>query len=266
MNDAQIGSIFRVVRIRRGMTQATVAAAAGVSPGMVSLLERGHLERVSVVVARSVARALGISLSMEARWRGAETARLLDERHALLARAVAKVLSASGWQIHLEYTFNVFGERGSIDILAWQPQLEAVVALEIKTRLVDLQDLLSTTDRKARLLPVLCRNEGWRPKSSGSVIVLPEESWARHAVRQFQPIFATAFPARTVVVRRWLEKPAEQLRGLWFLSIGGHASANRKVGAPMRVRSRSRRPNPVKSDRQAADLGPNEPVAARVSG
>jgi transcriptional regulator with XRE-family HTH domain len=55
MEDIQVGSIIRAVRIRRGMSQTQVAAAAGVSRAMVSLIEYGDLERTSLCAIRRVA-------------------------------------------------------------------------------------------------------------------------------------------------------------------------------------------------------------------
>lgn len=118
MDDAKVGSVFRAVRIRRGMSQSQVAEAAGISRAVVSSIERGLLEGTSMRLVRRVSTALGISLELEARWRGAEAATLLDERHARLVRAVVARLTGLGWQAFPEHTFNVWGERGSVDVLA----------------------------------------------------------------------------------------------------------------------------------------------------
>ncbi len=244
MDDAQIGSVFRAVRIRRNLTQAEVAAAAGLSRSVVSEVERGGLDGTTLRTIRAIARVLGISLALDARWRGAETARLLDERHAVLVRAVAAVLTSLGFGVHAEYTFNIWGERGRIDVLAWHPVSHAVLAIEVKTRLVDFQDMLATTDRKRRLLGQICRQEGWTARTAGSVLVLPDETWARHAVRRFSPVLDTAFPARTVQVRGWLRRPADDFRGIWFLSNDGGGGTNRRQGGQMRVRPK-REPDPT---------------------
>jgi transcriptional regulator with XRE-family HTH domain len=238
MNDTQVGSVFRAVRLRRGLTQSEVGAAAGLGRSTVSSIELGNVEQASLRTARAIARVLGISLTVDARWRGAEATRLLEERHGALVREVAAVLAGLGFEVRVEYTFNIWGERGSIDVLAWHPLLRAVVAIEVKTRLVDFQDLLASTDRKRRLLATICGQESWNAEAIGSVLVLPEESWARHAVRRFVPILDTAFPARTVQVRRWLLRPIGDLRGIWFLSNDGLGSTIRRPGGPMRVRPR----------------------------
>ena len=238
MDDMQVGSVIRAVRIRRGMSQAQVAAAARVSQATVSIIECGAFERAALRLVRRVAAALGISLNLAPRWRGAEMAKLLDEKHALMVREVVRRLVALGWQVLPEHSFNVWGEQGSIDILAWHPATRALLNVEVKTRLVDLQDLLSKMDRKRRLAPTLARELGWRPLVIGSVLVLPEETWARNAVDRFGPVFSAALPARTAAIRHWLRSPDQDLRGIWFLLNITPGNATRRSGGSMRVRPR----------------------------
>ncbi len=220
------------------MSQAQVAVAAGVSQPTVSLIECGGFERTPLRLVRRVAGALGVSLELVSHWRGADLAKLLDERHAAMVREVVRQLTAMGWQIVPEHTFNEWGERGSIDVLAWQPATCALLCLEMKTRVVDLQDLLSKMDRKRRLAPTLARKLGWRPLVVGSVLVLPDETWARNAVERFRPIFAAALPARTADVRRWLKSPDQDLRGIWFLLDITPGNATRRPRGAMRIRPR----------------------------
>jgi transcriptional regulator with XRE-family HTH domain len=241
MDDATFGSAVRAVRIKRGLTQSQVAAASGISRSVVSLIERGGLEGTSLRLVRHVAVALGISVSLEARWRGAEMARLLDERHAALVRSVVRRLTAKGWHAKPEHTFSIWGERGSIDVLAWHPSSRALVCIEVKTKLPDLQDLLSTMDRKRRLAPTLARTEGWKPLTVGSVLVLPDETWARNAVKRFDSVFEAALPARTPSVRSWFGNPDRDIRGIWFLLNDAPSSTPRPSGGSMRVKSRQRR-------------------------
>jgi Holliday junction resolvase-like predicted endonuclease len=119
------------------------------------MIERGVLEGTSLRLVRRVAAALGVSLPVDPRWRGADLATLLDERHAVLVQVVVAKLTTAGWQALPEHTFNEWGEKGSIDVLAWHDGRRALLSIEIKTRLPDLQDLLSTMDRKRRLAPML---------------------------------------------------------------------------------------------------------------
>lgn len=238
MDDVQVGSVIRAVRIRRGMSQAQVAGAAGVGRSTVSLIERGDLERTSLRLIRRIAGAVGVSLQLAPRWRGAELAKLLDEKHAVIVREVVARLTPLGWQALPEHTFNVRGEHGSIDVLAWHAPTRALLTVEVKTKLPDLQDLLSKMDRKRRLAPALARELGWRPLAIGSVLVLPEATWARNVLDRFGPVFAAALPARTADVRRWLRQPDRDLRGIWLLLNDTPGGTKRRPGGSMRVRPR----------------------------
>jgi transcriptional regulator with XRE-family HTH domain len=255
MDHAKVGSIFRAVRIRRGMSQSQVAAAAGVSRTAVSTIERGLLEDSSLRLIGRVSATLGISCEFEARWRGAEMATLLDERHARLVQLMVTRLTRLGWQVFPEHTFSIWGERGAIDILAWHPVRRAVLAIEVKTRLADLQDLLSTMDRKRRLAPSIARAEGWKPLLVGSLLVLPGETWARTAVKRFDSVFAAALSERSVEVGTWLKEPDRDLRGIWFLK-DGQGNTKRRTGGVMRVRPR---PSSVACRSPRSESRPAEP-------
>jgi hypothetical protein len=162
----------------------------------------------------------------------------LDERHAVFVRVVVERLTGLGWSCVPEFTFNEWGERGSIDVFAWHPGRQAILCLEIKTRLVDLQDLLSAEDRKRRLAPDLARRMGWRPLVVGSVLVLPEETWARNAVSRYRALFDAKFPLRTVEVRDWLRNPTSGMGGIWFLVYDVPGDPKRRFAGSMRVRPR----------------------------
>ncbi len=69
-----------------------------------------------------------------------------------------------------EVSFAVYGERGVIDILAWHPGERALLVIELKTEIVDIQDLIGTVDRKRRLARVVARDRGWvRRRASAAV-------------------------------------------------------------------------------------------------
>jgi transcriptional regulator with XRE-family HTH domain len=247
MDDRRVGSVFRALRHRRGWRQRDVAERAGVSQQLVSLMELGRFGEVDLETARRVAATLDASLDLSPRWRGPGLATLLDEAHArIVDRAVTELRSAA-WETLVEWSFNHFGERGSADVVAWRAAERALLVGEAKSRLVDLQDLHSGVDRKARIAPALLADErGWRPESIGVVVVLPGEPAIYDTVRRHAATFDSSFPARTVEVRRWIQAPDGPLRGLWFLSptsLGGgiaNRSGHRRCRA-VRPRSAGRR-------------------------
>jgi transcriptional regulator with XRE-family HTH domain len=218
VDDLAVGRLIRLARGRRHLRQADIAAIAGVHQGTVSLAERGQLRLLTIRTARAIAAALEVELRFEPRWRGPALERLRDSGHAASVEAVAADVGGRGWDVLVEVGFNHFGERGSADLVGWRADDRALLIVEVKTTLVDLQATLAAIDRKRRILPgVLARERGWRPAAIGVVLVVVDSSTAREVVARHRSIFDSTFPSKTVAVRRWLDTPGENLRGIWFL-------------------------------------------------
>jgi len=67
----------------------------------------------------------------------------------------------AGWDVIVEATFSEFGERGSIDVLAWHPPTGQVAVNEVKATVADAGRTVMGVDRKARLAPIVARKAGW---------------------------------------------------------------------------------------------------------
>ncbi len=204
---------------------------------MVSLVERGHLEHVSLSIVRRTLAALDASLIIDVRWRAGALDRLLDEDHAALASIVAELLANAGWETHVEVTYSHFGERGSFDILAYWPRLGIVLVIELKTDLVSAEGTLRKMDEKVRLAPIVGRERfGWNVGAVARVLVMPETSTLRRSVVRHASLIDRVLPTRGAAVRRWIAGPDGPLSGLWLLSSSGPSSVIRKRGGPQRVR------------------------------
>ena len=211
------------------------------SQSTVSLIERGHLADLTVATLRAVGRALDVWLPFEPRWRGAELPRLIDQRHADLTGQVVGALRQARWDVCVEYSFNWRGERGCVDVLAWRPDRRAVLVVEVKTQIVDVQELFSTLNRKRRIVPAIKASElGWPSFVVGCVVVLPESTRARFAVERHGPVFGSVLPARNIEVRHWLRDPTVPLAGIWFLRYSDARSSTRVGGGATRIRVSSR--------------------------
>ena len=113
MNDVRVGRIVRTVRHHQRLRQSDITRIAGVDQSVVSDLENGRVESVSLRSSRRIAAALGVDLVVDARWRGGMVDRLVDRGHAAIVELVSARLAASGWLVEPEFTFNEFGDRGS---------------------------------------------------------------------------------------------------------------------------------------------------------
>ena len=219
MNDDRTGRILRAIRHQSGLRQVDVARAAGVDQKVVSLLELGRLANVSVRRFRRVCDALGVSVNLDLRWQGGMVDRLIDRGHAAIVELVLAELRALGWETIPEFTFNQFGDRGSVDILAWDPRLRALLIVEVKTTMTDLQAFLMSMSRKVRIVPGIVEAErGWGRRALGRILVATGTRANRTVIDRHTSMFDATFPARTVEARRWLRRPAGDFAGIWFVA------------------------------------------------
>jgi transcriptional regulator with XRE-family HTH domain len=249
MDGRRAGHLIRAVRHELRWRQADLAAAAGVSQKQVSRVELGRLDELTFQALDKVAAAVQVKLTLVATWRGGAGDRLIDQVHASLVADVAAILSSAGWQIIPEYTFNHFGDRGSVDILPWHATSRTLLIVEVKSRIHDLQDLLARLATKVRVVPaIVARERGWRPTHVARLIVVPGITANRSIVARHRAVFDAAYPARAPEIRRWIQAPISALAGVWFLS--GSRGTTRKRG--LRVRRRG----PAAAPLTAAASGP----------
>ena len=218
MDARHVGRVLRAVREHGGRLQSEVALAAGLSQGAVSRAERGLLDGLPVGALDRLVGALGGSLYLDIRFRGGAADRLIDRVHAAIVDHVTGFLG-DGWEVVHEYTFNHFGERGSVDILAWHAATRTLLIVEVKSGFADLQELLFSLGRKLRLVPDAVRRErGWDPDAVGRVVVVAGTTSNRSILQAHRSIFDVSFPARSRAVRAWIRRPSGPISGVWFVS------------------------------------------------
>lgn len=195
---------------------------------------------MTVATLRRCLAVLEVRLDQVPRWRGAALDRLLDEGHARLQAAWKGRLARWGWQVWAEVSFNRYGERGRIDLLAWYPPLRFLVVCEIKTEIADVQDLLGVLDVKARLAPHVGSTLGL-PAASLVVpaLIVADGSTNRDRIRRLEPLF-DGFTTRGRKAASWLHRPAGHATGLLIFSDLRPANAGRVMRiSPHRVRPRT---------------------------
>jgi transcriptional regulator with XRE-family HTH domain len=238
MQDIRVGAAFRAVRLRRGWSQADVAVRVGVSRSFVSLLERGHFGRVSLDTIRRVASALDIRIDLIARWRGGELDRLLNAGHSALNESViSDLLSLLGWTGLPEVSFAVYGERGVIDILAWHAPTRSLLVIELKTDVVDVNELIGTMDRKRRLADRVAREQGWDPSTVSCWVIVAHDKTNQRRIARHRMMLRAAFPADGRAMHRWLRRPEGSIRALsmWTIANPGDPSPTRRRRARPRA-------------------------------
>ena len=217
MSDGRVGRGLRALRIRLAWRQSDVARRSRLSQSVVSRLERGHFDRVTLGLIRRHARSLDADVDLVLRWRGGGLDRLMDEGHAAIVSDLVSLLSGLGWEVATEVTYSVYGERGSVDVLAFRDG--HLLVCEVKTEIVSVEATIRKHDEKVRLAASISRARlGWVANYVSRLLVIADASTERRAVARFAIVFERSYPIRGRAVRSWLRRPAGNIGALLFLS------------------------------------------------
>ena len=241
MEDVRIGSMIRTARIRKGWRQRDLAEKSAVSRATISRIEGGHIGSLPLDLLRAVGKALEISLDLVPRWRGGELDRMLSIRYSQLHESVARMLTSDfpEWVLAPEVSFSHFGERGVIDLLLWHPGRRALLVIELKTDLVNVNEMLGTMDRKRRLAWEVAKQRGWEPAVVSAWIVVAGSRTNDRRVAAHRTMLRAAYPSGGRGMRTWLADPVGSIAALsmWPASASGGVdlAAKRRVRRPRAV-------------------------------
>ncbi len=199
MRDLEIGRLLRMLRIRRGWRLRDVADRCGLSPATIGRTELGSI--ASVRVLRTHAAALDLRAEWRVVGRVADVARLLDEEHAAIVETLAAAFRQGAWRVEAEVSYSEYGERGRVDLLAFDPRGSVLAVVEAKTELADLQALFGSLSVKARLAATLGRRMDWRAARVVSVLAVAATAANRSIVGALPALFSP-------FERRWLRARA----------------------------------------------------------
>lgn len=237
MDVVRVGTVCRALRIKKRWRQGDLAEKAGVTRSDVSRLERGKAGELDVNVVVQIVSALGGRLQFNIQWQGGELDRLLNARHSALHEALARYfLRLSGWVLAPEVSFAIRGERGVIDILAWHAASRTLLVIELKTEIVDINELMGTVDRKRRLAAIVARERGWAPTSVAVWVIVGESKTNRRRVQSHAATLRAAFPLDGRQVQRWLRQPVGALACLSFWPNAHPARTKSDLATVKRVR------------------------------
>lgn len=213
-----------------------MADRAGLSRWVVSRIEHGRLDGLTIGAVRAVVRVLDARLDLQVRWQGGDLPRLLSARHGALHEAVARWFATlPEWTAEPEVSFSIRGERGIIDILAWHPTRRVLLVIELKTEIVDVNEMLGTLDRKRRLAWSIARERGWDPLGISVWVVLADSRTNRRHVAGHAAVLRAKLPTDGRTMRAWLRAPSDPVYALSFLPSAGDAHLGRATTATKRV-------------------------------
>ena len=227
MNTVRVGRVFRALRRRRGWRQVDLALRARVSASTISRIEAGDFMAMPLEVIERVASALGVTLELVARWQGEALDRLLDEAHASLVDALVREYKRHDWEVAVEVSFAIGGERGSIDVLAFNLATRLLAVNEVKSVVPDVQAMIHGLDRKARLGPRVAAERGWHADRVLRMLVVADDRTSRRRIERHAAVFDAAFPVRGHAARAWLRDPTARIA-----AEGGHAPVSALLFLP----------------------------------
>lgn len=238
-----------------------MASDARVSRSLVASVDRGELNGVTIGSLVRIAAALGADIDVRLRWRGEQLDRLLDEDHAAIVQSVVARLRRVGWLVEVEVSFAIWGERGSVDVLAFHPPSGCLLVVEVKSVVPDAQLTLHGLDRKARLARAIVKDRPWKVRSVSRLLVVGASLTSRRRIARLAVIWDVTLPARGPDVRRWLVAPTGSIAGILFASNDSHAGTRRPLTGRERVRRRIHAPVTATT---TVDRNPSPRVAAVV--
>lgn len=215
----------RFLRLKNGWPQHALGNRADVSREMISRMERGELRGMTLGSIDRIAEALGASVHVQLRWQGEQLDRLMDAAHAAMQQGVAELLTSLGWIVRVEVSFNHYGDRGRVDIVAFQPMLRILLIFEIKSALGDLQETLGRLDMKVRVGRQIARDLGWVDvRMVIPALVIGDSRLARRTIATHASLFER-YEIRGRAALAWLRRPSSTTpRGLlWFPTVPNHS-------------------------------------------
>jgi transcriptional regulator with XRE-family HTH domain len=237
MDRFRFGRSVRALRQRRDWRLVDLAERSGLSRSVIDRIELGQSDRIALGDLEAVARALDGQLGLDFRWRGEALDRLIDEEHAAIIDQVVGLYRVARWEVVVEASFSIYGERGSIDVFAWHPLVEMVAVNEIKASVGEAGNTVIGVDRKARLAPQIAEQRGWTCRGVARFLVVRDGTTVRRRIAEHGDTFRAAFPTSTRGSLEWIREPTRQaISGLIFLPDSRPAGNRHRRTARRRVR------------------------------
>ena len=237
MSTDRVGRAVRALRHHRDWTQAELGRRAGCDASVISRIERGNLRACSTATSRRIVEALDARLVVFVEWRGGELNRLLHADHAALQEtwAAFKRRAAPSWASRQEVTYNHYGDRGSIDDLAFDAVSGTLLVSELKTGIYDVQRMLAKMDEKERLASDVARRFGWAARSVVGCLVIADTRTNRRRAQQHRELFGR-FGVRGRGAQAWLDDPKPASGVLVFLPLSDLRGMHGRRAGRQRVR------------------------------
>ncbi len=185
---------------------------------------------------RRVSAALDVRVDLVPRWRAGDLDRLLNAKHSQLHQLVARWFAGArpAWILAPEVSYSIYGERGVVDIVAWHPGRRAILVIELKTDVVDVNQLIGKVGEKTRLIRQIVRDRGWDPFTVSVWVIVAAGRTNRARLAAHRSVLRAAFPADGRAIRGWLTDPIDPISALsmWTDLAARPLAPTRRVRRP----------------------------------
>lgn len=229
VRDEPIGRFVRMLRHRRGWRQVDLCARARRPRSALVALEAGRLGRLSVDLVRDFIEALGGRRTLEVSSGASDPRLLIDAGHALIGEHWKRRLERWGWSVRVEESFNRYGDRGRIDLLAFHAAAGVLVVIEVKTVLWDIQAMLGSMSVKCRVAPFVAGGIGWRARRVVPLLLVAASTTVRRRLAEHESLFSShELRGRTAIT--WLRDPTSAAPSGRSFSPAHHMTPAATVG------------------------------------
>ena len=162
---------------------------------------------------------------------------MINVRHSALHESLARsFLALPDWVLAPEVSFSIRGERGVIDIFAWHAATRTLLVIELKTEIVDVNDLMGKVDRKRQLAVEIGRERGWHALTVAVWVIVADSKTNRRRVTAHGTTLRAAFPADGRSVAGWLREPRQPIARLSFWPDARDTGTRQDLATVKRVR------------------------------
>ena len=243
MRDEQIGRFVRMLRHRRGWRQVDLCALARRPRSALVDLEAGRIGRLSMDAIRDFVEALGGRVMLQVTSGAGDPRLLIDAGHAAIGEHWKRRLERWHWLVRVEVSFNRYGDRGRIDLLAFHPATGVLLVVEVKTVLWDIQAVLGSVDVKCRVASFVAREVGWQPRRVIPLLLIAASTTVRRRLDDHRSLFSS-YGLRGRAAISWLRDPSGPApEGALILTKAPHVAGTDRRRAGRR-RVRRTRPDP----------------------
>ncbi|MGC8635167.1 MAG: helix-turn-helix transcriptional regulator [Candidatus Limnocylindrales bacterium] len=202
-----LGETIREERGRRHWTLRQLGDRAGLSGAAVHAIEAGRPASLETYTRIGQALALRLEAGFASRLtRVATFPRQEDPVHAAMGELEARLLRARGFELALDEPYQHFQFAGRADVVAWSRASSALIHIENKTQLPNVQDAVgSYAAKRAYLGPVLAARLGvgrWRSETHLLVALWSAE--VLHVLRLRHVTFDSICPDPPDAFAAWL--------------------------------------------------------------